>query len=158
MNIFAVDKDPVVAAKALCDQHIVKMPIETAQLLCSVFQTRGLWAPYGLFNPKHPAARWTANSRENYNWLLRHGKALCEEYTRRYARQHASEEVIDFCHRHADALSFSQKKQTPFAQCMPKNYRISGDSVEAYRHYYQGEKLKFARWRHSQPPIWLKEN
>ena len=35
MNIFALDKDPVVAAQMSCDKHIVKMILESAQMLCT---------------------------------------------------------------------------------------------------------------------------
>ncbi len=38
MNIFVLDKDPAIAAQMLCDKHIVKMLLETAQLPSSVFQ------------------------------------------------------------------------------------------------------------------------
>ena len=40
MNRFIVDEDPVIIAESLCDQHIVKMPFEEAQMLCTV-----LWHP-----------------------------------------------------------------------------------------------------------------
>ena len=33
MNIFYVDKDPIVAAKMLIDKHVVKMIVESAQML-----------------------------------------------------------------------------------------------------------------------------
>ena len=33
MNIFALHQHPVVAAKQHCDKHVVKMILETAQLL-----------------------------------------------------------------------------------------------------------------------------
>ena len=33
MNIFYVDKHPVRAAEQMCDKHIVKMILESAQLL-----------------------------------------------------------------------------------------------------------------------------
>ena len=36
MNIFYVDQDPVVAAQMMCDKHIIKMILESAQMLCSV--------------------------------------------------------------------------------------------------------------------------
>ena len=32
MNIFYLSKDPVEIAKQLCDKHIVKMPLESAQI------------------------------------------------------------------------------------------------------------------------------
>jgi hypothetical protein len=35
MNIFYVDKDPVKAAKMLLDKHVVKMILESAQMLCT---------------------------------------------------------------------------------------------------------------------------
>ena len=44
MNIFYVDSDPVIAAQQLVDKHVVKMPLETAQLLCSAFPQGA--APY----------------------------------------------------------------------------------------------------------------
>ena len=36
MNIFAVDDDPVIAATMLCDQHVVKMPLENCQKFSAV--------------------------------------------------------------------------------------------------------------------------
>jgi hypothetical protein len=36
---------------------------------------------------------------------------------------------------------------TPFVQVMPAYYQVPGDPVRAYRAYYIGEKLKFAKWR-----------
>ena len=35
MNIFYVDRDPVKAAQMMCDKHIVKMILESAQMLCT---------------------------------------------------------------------------------------------------------------------------
>ena len=33
MNIFVVERDPIEAARSLLDKHIVKMPLESAQML-----------------------------------------------------------------------------------------------------------------------------
>jgi len=33
MNIFILDKDPVLAAQLQCDKHVVKMIVESAQML-----------------------------------------------------------------------------------------------------------------------------
>ena len=35
MNIFYLDKDPVKAAEMSCDKHVVKMILESAQMLCT---------------------------------------------------------------------------------------------------------------------------
>ena len=37
MNIFILNEDPEIAAQELCDKHVVKMILETAQMLCSAF-------------------------------------------------------------------------------------------------------------------------
>ena len=38
MNIFLLDKDPKIAAQYHCDKHVVKMILESAQMLCSAYQ------------------------------------------------------------------------------------------------------------------------
>ena len=100
MNIFVVDEDPVVAAQQLCDKHVVKMILESAQMLCTVALEHGYEdAPYKKAHPKHPCTLWAGKSAENWQWLITHGLAMAEEYTRRYGRQHKSEAVIRWCAR-----------------------------------------------------------
>ena len=95
MNIFVVDYNPVRAAKMLCDQHVVKMPLESAQILCAAYEQEK--APYRRTHYNHPCTIWTRTSKENYLWLIDHGLALCHEYTYRYQKVHKSEEVIRWC-------------------------------------------------------------
>jgi hypothetical protein len=42
MNIFVLDDDPKKAAEMLCDRHVVKMCVETAQILSGVMLRRGM--------------------------------------------------------------------------------------------------------------------
>ncbi len=90
MNIFVLDVDPVAAATMLCDQHVVKMTLETAQLLCSAHNK----APYKRTHYNHPCAVWTRASAANYMWLCSYGITLAKEYTHRFGRCHACEVVI----------------------------------------------------------------
>ena len=48
MNIFVLDESPIISAQMQCDKHIVKMPLETAQMLCSVWHRygQGMNVPY----------------------------------------------------------------------------------------------------------------
>lgn len=89
MNIFAVDPDPVVSAKSLVDRHVVKMILESAQLLCVAHAAKGP-VPEGIWDSlgwrHHPCAKWTAASVSNYRWLLAHANGLCAEYRHRYDR------------------------------------------------------------------------
>jgi hypothetical protein len=110
MNIFALDKDPVVAAQMSCDKHIVKMILESAQMLCTAKRVldgteymdktkngRNI-KRWRLDNPNeeatiykagwlgHPSTQWVMKSAYNYIWLYRHFKALNDEFMNRFPK------------------------------------------------------------------------
>ena len=154
MNIFVLDRCPRKAAKYSCDKHVVKMIVETAQMLCYALYRHGEDdLPYAL-NPlhsRHPCTVWCGDTRANFLWLVRHGLFLSEEYTVRYGKIHKSKAVI---------LTAAKKKKaippgslTPFALAMPDQYKCA-DPVESYRKYYLGEKMYFAKWK-TKTPYWV---
>jgi len=152
MNIFVLSEDPAEAARFQLDKHVVKMPLETAQLLCSVFEP-GV-APYKRTHYNHPCAIWTREAEGNFRWLIQHGLALCAEYTCRYGKTHASERVIRWVQDiayHPHDLKFAThqyapSRLTPFAQAMPDEYKHV-NAVKAYRAYYKGAKAAIATWK-----------
>lgn len=177
MNIFALSSSAYESAWHMCDKHIVKMPVETAQMLSTVHRildgqeysdyskngrkikrwshpidrlsSDGKSLLYQATMMNHPCTVWARETLGNYIWLTEHGKALCLEYTRRYNRKHASESVIRWCIDNwpKNIDSNSYSKKTPFAQAMPDQYKVPGDAVLAYRSYYLGEKASFAKWK-----------
>lgn len=155
LNIFFVDENPETAAQMLCDKHVVKMVLETAQLLCSVhyFHTSSYQPVYKLTHKNHPCSIWARTSVANYVWLCQHGLALCEEYTKRYGRIHKSEEVIRNCYSHIPSIPDDQFTKPPLA--MPDSYKTN-DPVESYRKYYLAEKMGFATWK-SEIPYWIEK-
>jgi hypothetical protein len=151
MNIFAVDRDPGVAARALCDRHVVKMTLETAQILCTVVHGLGGRAPYKPTHARHPCVMWAGARRANYDWLVEHGLALAAEFRRRFGGVHKSERVIEWAAERGPKI---KGRRQSFVQTMPEIYR-GNDPVEAYRRFYRGEKARFATWRApSHPPRW----
>lgn len=154
MNIFILDTDPVIAAQYQCDKHVVKMVLESAQLLCGLYADY-TDAPYKRTHYNHPCAIWARASKENYLWLLDHAYGLVDEYAYRYKRQHKCEQVIDYCNTHQAILSFPQVERTPFAQAMPDIYKNT-DPVIAYRNYYMGAKKDIAKWnKNREKPVWF---
>ena len=151
MNIFVLHADPKTAAEMACDKHVVKMIIETAQMMCTVVASYGHDTPYRPTHAKHPCTIWAGQSRTNWNWLMDYGLALCAEYTKRYGKVHKSQSVIHYC-RDVD-ISLPHIKLTPFAQAMPPQYR-NDCAVTAYRAYYHGEKASFATWKTQTPDWW----
>tara|TARA_Y100001963_G_C6791749_1_gene455880 strand:- start:7296 stop:7772 length:477 start_codon:yes stop_codon:yes gene_type:complete len=151
MNIFVLDKDPQIAATMACDKHVIKMILETAQMLCAVAIAKGHEMPYRATHKHHPCTLWAGHSRGNWNWLVEHGVALCEEYTKRYGKVHKSQRVIE--HAIDINIMFDKQELTPFAQAMPEQYK-NDCVVTAYRAYYMGEKARFATWKTKTPDWW----
>lgn len=179
MNIFVVDHDPIVAAQNLCDKHVVKMIVESAQMLSTAHRVLD-GTPYTDSSSKrkikrwrhpdditdqklckavmvnHPCTVWTVQSTHNYSWLYVHGLALCAEYTFRYGKVHSMQTLYnDFLSKVPIALIKNFKNAlTPYAQAMPDKYRNSEDAILAYRNYYINEKNKFAKWTRREVPMW----
>ena len=162
MNIFVLDKCPIQSAQMQCDKHIVKMPLETAQMLCSVWHRYGVGdkVSYKETHKKHPCTLWTGDSAENYEWLWQQGMELCFEYTRRYNKIHKCQQVImDLDKVHATMFPVDTNG-TPHPQCMPDEYkstelRIHSNTVRAYRRYYVNGKRDIAKWEKSRvQPEW----
>lgn len=97
MNIFVTSLDPVACAQALDDRRLVKMVLETAQLLSTVHRWYGTAIKddvYKATHVNHPCSVWLRLSRGNYDWLLRHFQALLEEYTYRYNKKHSCQLML----------------------------------------------------------------
>jgi len=149
VNIFVLDNDIQKCVQYTVNRHVVKMVLETAQLLCSPFEK----APYKRTHYNHPCAVWSRSSKENYKWLIEYGLALSSEYTYRYEKVHKSSEVIKWCKDNVDLLDLEDKGLTLFAQAMPEEYRHS-DPVIAYRMYYIHDKQHIAHWKKRDIPWW----
>ena len=143
MIIYHLDEDPIKAAKYLCDKHITNQAVETAQILCTVSHRWGKVAVYKKRDEYHPSVLWAGNSKPNWEWTVKHGFAICEEYARRYGRTHKSREVVQWCEDHGGRPVCGIPGKPPLI--MPEEFKLR-DIVEAYRAFYISEKSKFAEW------------
>jgi hypothetical protein len=204
MNIFALDADPAKAAQMHADVHVVKMILETAQLLSTAWHelhsgyTLPLDSPnvlaglarvtapsvrpsappdpveadgalhagakpstiwllggqriYAPTHSDHPCAVWVRAGRANYAWLWMLGMSLCDEYTYRYTKEHATLKVL----RALELVppNCAGGNLTPFAQCMPEQYR-QNSATQAYRNYYRTDKSALLSYTKRAPPDWL---
>jgi len=146
VNIFLLDHNPVVAAEMQCDRHVIKMTLETAQILSTI--TGG---PYKPTHQNHPCTVWARETRTNFNWLVRHGLALSAEYTYRYGKRHKCQDIIEAIAANTPSDKFPVGC-TDFVKCMPDEYKVP-DVVLSYRNYYHS-KARFARWTKRAVPFW----
>lgn len=162
MNIFFVSADPLIAARSLPDKLVVKMPLETAQLLSTAINELGGNAPYKSTHKNHPSAVWCRQSRANFDWLVTHGLALCAEYSFRYGKTHKCAEVIQICASQAASCVWPSVGATFPPLCMPDQYKhVQKSSMSreehvtlAYQAYLVGEKQHYAKWTKRERPEW----
>ena len=178
MNIFYLDSSPSKSAKLHCDKHVVKMIVEYAQLLSTAHRvldgkiyidtssSRKIkrWKhpdadfDFNLYKAcfvNHPSAVWVRESPWNYNWLQLLWKNLCEEYTYRYNKDHATYiKLARYLEILPTNLSFAND-ETVVPQCMPNDVKAN-NPVDGYRNYYVEYKKDFAKWTNRPIPEFMK--
>lgn len=171
MNIFALSDSPILSARYQHDKHVVKMTLETAQLVSQAVRLNESWrqcVPVGDIHKRlyktthayHPCSVWARRSVANLSWLCQHGLALADEYSHRFWRTHKSRQIIEFVHDSViPSLPSDGIGLTDFAQAMPDDCK-DDDSVLAYRLYYVRHRIKpDSKWtnRRQDLPDWLLE-
>ena len=180
MNIFILSEDPVLAAQLQCDKHVVKMIVESAQMLSTAHrmldgtETRKpsksgktmvkYWTHptkedllYKAVHIGHPCTVWSMESIANYIWHYNHFVALCDEYQYRYGKVHGTDALL------RDVLieppiNIPEKGLTPFPLAMKANPECihPDDPVKSYRMFYQTKQDRFKMaWTKRPIPEWF---
>ena len=176
MNIFYLHEDPIQNAKWHIDKHIVKMPIEYAQLMSTAHRLldgemylgktaigRNIkrWRLhderedilYKASHINHPSAIWVRESIENYFQMYKLYMAVLAEFTNRYGKIHGSSKPSIALIRPPKNIPMVKGTQLP--QCMPEICKVKNNPILAYRNYYIVEKNSFASWKNREIPEWF---
>mgnify|MGYP003127289329 FL=1 len=139
MNIFYLDECPKKAAQVQYNKHVVKMILESAQMLCTAHHHYGNGdnVPYKKAHYNHPSTIWVRQNSIHYDWLYDHMIALGDEYTKRYGKTHLSITKCKDLVYLPPGIPTVMFNQPP--QCMPDEYKDKC-SIQAYWNYYIGEK------------------
>jgi len=179
MNIFFIDKDPRIAAQMQCDKHVVKMVIESAQMLSTAHRLLdGIehfeetangrkirrWrlederedVLYKAVHMNHPCTIWTRKNSANYFWHYEHFIALCDEYTYRYGKTHATDtQLRNPLSRLPKNIALADKITMP-ALAIEESCKANLDPVECYRRFYETKQNRFdMRWSGRHVPEWF---
>ena len=181
MNIFVLDDCPIESAVLQCDKHVVKMIVESAQMLSTAHRLLDGTMErrpsksgktmvkyfklddyresvyYKAVHAGHPCTVWTMESSENYNWHYKHFVALCDEYTYRYGKVHYTDSIL------REALkrlpnNIPTGKQTPARLAMGSNPECmdENDIIGSYRKFYQTKQERFSMvWSKRPTPEWF---
>ena len=169
MNIFVTDPSPIKSAQCLPDKHVVKMPLETCQMLAIVCSDK--WGHgYGVLHKKdgtpyktdkgafrnHPCTVWANESIAHMWWLLAHGMALCEEYTHRFDKVHSCEKPILEA---GSMIPFTMDRPKSFTRAMPDVYKHnpSISTFTAYKNYIRSKSWVASNYLRdpSRKPWWI---
>lgn len=157
MNIFVLDIDPKIAATFHCDKHVVKMIVESTQMLTNAYYSTVLATsqitelfktfprtdesgnplPYKKTHYNHPCSIWARTSLDNFNWLLEMSNELCVEYTKRYNKHHKCQEYLNWISQNLPNIQ--SIGLTKFATAMPVDF-ITDDPISSYKIYYRSKK------------------
>lgn len=160
MNIFFLDENPRLAAQYHVDKHVVKMILESAQILCTVIDTLSdFTVPYKSTHVNHPCTVWARQSRANAMWLYALMMELNDEYKYRYHKIEDHKSVKAFeeygIFDKLQNIQFPSLDFTPPALAMPDYCQIYNNPVDCYRLYYKLEKEHVHKWTNREKPYWV---
>lgn len=157
MNVFAVHPSPEFSAAVLADQHVVKMTLESTQILCTALQLRGV-EHTSLYRPTHkhhPCTIAAAQDRHYFWWIVEHGFALAAEYLQRFGKAHGALGRLELAARlspQSRPHSILAPKHWPLA--MPDEFK-SDDPHASYTRYL---RAKYATWTaEGRAPRWKRQ-
>lgn len=187
MNLFYLDKNLDACAEAHVDKHIVKMPLEVAQILCTTtwidvhlgFVPRALTkseADY-LNTLKKDIKHLPPESRPLTPYLPMMYNHPCtiwarssldnHEWTHCYGNALGEEYRYRYGKQHKavtvinnlpDPVNLERVGFTTFGLAMPDILKNYDDPIQSYRDYYHLDKATFAVWTGRPAPYWWDES
>ena len=99
-NLYILDRDPVLAAHSLCNEHLEKAVVTTVNLLCLAnrYERKARLLP--TLDPKleplevdesprfKKLATWMVKDHYHWLWVYTYGKELASEYAIRFGKSH----------------------------------------------------------------------
>jgi hypothetical protein len=185
MNIFYLSENPIEAAEWMVDRHVVKMILESAQLLSTAH--RILDGKEIQIQADIEQIDGTIKTRKKKLWLLgdareeiiysathiNHPSAVwartsIENYNwlvdHFFALMQEYNYRYEKTHKCFGEISFAlctppknleEYDMTKMPSCMAEEYIVSDDPILNYRNYYKMGKTHLHSWKKRSPPWWL---
>ncbi len=153
MNIFVTNPCPIQSAHALDDKRVIKMILESAQMMATAISYAGGVTPYKPTHRNHPCSVWIRENSSNYSWALKHFEALCQAYYDRFGKRH---KCLDHHSIWQDGANLMAKGDlTPFANCTEfKNIEDVHQAYKLQMNKKWKEDKRAPKWTKSNPPGW----
>jgi Pyrimidine dimer DNA glycosylase len=152
MNIFITSPDPTDSAFALDDKRVIKMILESAQIMSTAIGLSGGKAPYKVTHKNHPVVVWSRQNKANYWWLFNHYKALCQVYYDRFGKRHKTlEHILTW---NDGVFLLPEGELIPFVNCTPHKDKDIFDAYKLTLNEKWASDKRHPRWTNSIAPDW----
>jgi hypothetical protein len=163
VNFFYLDKDPEKCAEYYCDKHIVKIPIEIAQILSKIHHELKTGIDYNKIYKNSIVVKntigpyiWASESYENYIWTTKLGLALINQYKLRYnKKEHKTEKILQLLYENVPSLPKIGITKFKGTNKFDMFQYISDDPIICARYNYTEMKCKNDKWTKNERPSWF---
>lgn len=185
MNIFYLSTNPTQAAQWMVDKHVVKMILESAQLLSTAHRILdgdqiqlevNVPQDDGTFKTRRKKWWYLADGREEVLYAATHinhpSAVWCRQSVENYnwLVDHFFALMNEYTYRYnkkhkcSGDLSYMLQSppkglqkwdMTPMPSCMDEQYIISSDPVVNYINYYKKGKTHLHKWTKREQPEWI---
>jgi hypothetical protein len=170
MNIFVTDKNPYYAAISLDDKRLIKMCLETTQILSTVLNIKhekkeiSYKGPYKSTHKNHPCVKWAEKDHTNFIWAEHYLNELFEEYYLRFNRNHACTKfthilVYSTTQRLSTTINYDKIEFYNCTNMKSENALKMFSTFDLYKIYlnnkWKNDKRK-PKWTNRNPPSWAK--
>lgn len=163
VNFFYLDKNPSKCAKYYCDKHVLKIPIEIAQILSKIHHVLKTKIDYEKIYANSKVVKeslgpyvWSLMSLDNYIWTCDLGLELINEYKFRFGKTSHKTELILF-YLKENLPPIKNLGTTPFI--MTNKYDmfqyISSNTITNARYNYAEMKCSNDKWTKRTKPKWF---
>ena len=135
------------------------MILETTQLINNaLIAVDSEYIPvYKQSHKNHPCSLWTSKSKQNFDWLMRLGLSLCQEYTFRYNKIHKCQSILENLSKSDSVKKLPNIGLQDFCLCMPDEFKVENNPVQSYMNYYKGSKAAMSQWKNRETPDFMRE-
>ena len=163
VNFFYLDNDPKICAQCYCNKHIIKIPIEIAQILSKIHHELNSDIDYSKIYKNSLVVKntlgpyiWAMESLDNYIWTCHLGLALIDEYKFRYNKEtFKTQIVIETLLDNPPNLPKIGKTKFISTNQIDMFQFISNDPIVCARYNYCEMKCSNDLWTNREKPDWF---
>lgn len=128
----------------------------TARVLRGELPAETKYNTYRMRN--HPCSKWVRLDRAGFQYASNLLRALCDEYTHRFDKIHATDVFYygELPPADINAIFPHRRRRKPIPLAVGEEHPLDADPVDVYRRYYETKQQRWdLRWTRRDRPYWF---